>query len=211
MSRQIARALLRLHQNEHQPEQQQHLSLGDHYRVTQQRHYEAPKSSLDTGWLESPWGTNHPRDVTEKGPVDFQKCTTALETSEAYMWLLANLTSQLSLTRTGCAHRDRVRQSITQSIPSQQIRRFHPPDDCHITIVLEADILEFLKKNYEGPPHKTIGQVIVLIGSETNAQATTCEQYMVQTWPWTGRKVMECLSECLRCEASITTCGSQHP
>lgn len=43
---------------------------------------------------------------------------------------------------------------------------------------------------------QSLGQVIVLCGSEINAQSLSCAEYMHQVWPKTGLELLRALEDC---------------
>lgn len=147
-----------------------------------------------------------------QGLFSFEKYVKTLAGSEAYAWLLANIRWETLMQRTVPDYRAEVRQQIIKSLPQQEISRRNQPQAHDIRIEFQWDAHAFFKRQkYELSDHEVARHVIVLVGSETNAQATTCVEYLVQTWPSTGEKVMGCLVNCLREGTSFANCKSQDP
>lgn len=60
------------------------------------------------------------------------------------------------------------------------------------------DPVAFLREqNREDGPYEDLGKVIVIVGTVTDAQATTCREYMRQTWPLTGLELLNLLQDLL--------------
>ncbi|KAK2735200.1 hypothetical protein FQN57_001340 [Myotisia sp. PD_48] len=58
-------------------------------------------------------------------------------------------------------------------------------------------IAEFMSSQY-GDDFLPVSSVVVITGSALYAQATTCGEYVLQTWPWTGLFFLEVLDNILR-------------
>ena len=61
------------------------------------------------------------------------------------------------------------------------------------------DPVAFLREQNrrEDGPYEDLGKVIVIVGTATDAQATTCREYMRQTWPLTGLELLNVLQDLL--------------
>lgn len=130
-----------------------------------------------------------------------------LNSSEAYKWLLANLRRDISLRQTEPDHQGQIRKQIIGALPRQRVSRRHSPPEYDVCVELAWDALGFFERQqYKESPHQVASQVIVLIGLAQDAQATTCEKYMMQTWPSTGKYTMQCFVECLRSKVSRVAC-----
>jgi hypothetical protein len=68
-----------------------------------------------------------------------------------------------------------------------------------VTFKIEWDILDFMRSQYgELVP---IATVVVLTGSSTNAQATTCGEYVRKNWPLVGLDVLKIIDKSLTSES----------
>ena len=71
---------------------------------------------------------------------------------------------------------------------------YHDPDwnegSCCGSLVVHWSPFEFMREQY-GTRSVTLGQVLTISGSQLQAQATTCEDYMRCTWPSSGLRNLE--------------------
>lgn len=68
-----------------------------------------------------------------------------------------------------------------------------------VTFDLAWDPTSFLKEQQieDEPTYDDLGKVLVIIGSNIDAQATSCAHYMDQTWPLTGSALLDILQRSL--------------
>ena len=108
--------------------------------------------------------------------------------TEAYEWLRTRLQRELRLVPAEPDILGRVRHNILSALPPvHRISTKISSQSCGARFELEWDILEFFKRQkYLPKPYEAFDGVITLTGSYRDAQATTCAQYIDQTWPSTG-------------------------
>lgn len=89
---------------------------------------------------------------------------------------------------------------IIRRLPQiQGIDRQHPPKPFRVTFEVECNLLGFIKdQEYDEAAAEVIPRVITLTGSFGDAQATTCEQYLLQTWPTVGCNLLLAIQGALR-------------
>lgn len=86
-----------------------------------------------------------------------------------------------------------VRKRISERIPACKISRHCQSQPYEIVIKTSWNPWSFFERQkYSARPEDAAANVVVVIGSETNAQATTCLEYMTQKWPMTGQHTMTC-------------------
>jgi hypothetical protein len=108
---------------------------------------------------------------------------------EAYQWLLGKIRAQLVLNETGTVM-ETIRTKILQALSSHK-----EGGACRQTIY-KANFevawcpATFIQDQFPEEPDIRLGAVLVLTGSGVDAQATTCAQYMHQTWPTTGAELL---------------------
>ena len=60
------------------------------------------------------------------------------------------------------------------------------------------DPVAFLvEQDYDQPSDSEIGQAVTITGSRSDAQALSCREYMKQTWPRTGDRILRLLQSLL--------------
>lgn len=112
--------------------------------------------------------------------------------SEAYQWLLARLQSELILTNRKGTTIDMIRTEVHGSLKDQiKTRDRYNRSVFNIVFELEWNPQEFLREQFSN--FTALGEVIVISGSETNAQALSCSEYLRQVWPKTGLEVLKTL------------------
>ena len=130
-------------------------------------------------------------DLLEELPDDSESTISYAEALEFLVssgpWkrLLAVITTSLILT----SREGTCISGISKRVLLELSRLSRKPDssDCHnAKFQLEWDPVKFLSQCYPGNPNQDLAGVIVIVGDEVDAQATSCENYMCQTWPITG-------------------------
>jgi hypothetical protein len=104
--------------------------------------------------------------------------------SPAYEWLLESLQRECLLVPTEPDALKKIRQTLMECFPiAHRVSQRHAAETYTVTFTIEWDPHAFfVQQNYERKAEEILGRVITLTGSETDAQAVTCEQYFQQTW-----------------------------
>ena len=78
-------------------------------------------------------------------------------------------------------------EDLMQSIRSRvlKIRQTRQPPKMEISLAVPCNVRGFMEKQFQGS-NKSLGQVIVLSGTATYGQATTCSDYIHSNWPLRG-------------------------
>ena len=123
-----------------------------------------------------------------------------ISNTDAYKWLLSRLRNELDLISTEPNTIQAIGDKIMSSLPStRKISRKLSPPSCSARFELEWEILDFFAaQKYENRPDEILDRVVTLTGSCLDAQAGTCAQYMSQTWPSSGRIILELIQRVLR-------------
>ncbi|KAL6825941.1 hypothetical protein J3E69DRAFT_279665 [Trichoderma sp. SZMC 28015] len=111
-----------------------------------------------------------------------------------YKWLLGNIRRVLYMEVPGNVQ-IRIRNSILKHLPeARRVSRRAMPERCNFTFTVDWDPCLFLRQQkYLERPEVAIGRAITITGSETDAQATTVMQYLLQTWPSSGIHLLDLL------------------
>lgn len=145
---------------------------------------------------------------TNPSDHDFSTLSNVLDNTRAYHWLLAMVRCEMTLAPTEPDRQSLIRKKISEKIPSGKISRHRQSQIYEITIETDWNPWEFFERQqYSSRPEDTAENVIVIVGSETNAQATTCLGYMIQKWPMTGRHTMDCFLGLIKDGSSFSQCG----
>jgi hypothetical protein len=123
-----------------------------------------------------------------------------LFTTPAYEWLLSSLRRELFLAPAEPTFLQTIEQKILSSIPaSNKVSKKRSADSYVIYFKIEWDPLAFIKEQgYTEEPHEAIEIAITLTGCSKDAQALTCGQYMCQTWPSTGPRLLRLIKDLVR-------------
>jgi hypothetical protein len=129
----------------------------------------------------------------------------------AYKWLLANLRRELLLVPTEPNIMESIRRKLTKYLSSSpKISRSTSIPTSRATFEVNWDPVAFVREQgYKEKTHEVIGMAITLTGSAKDAQALNCTQYMCQTWPSTGRHIIQLVRDLIRDRsANGCTCKS---
>ncbi|KAH8172227.1 Pfs domain protein [Sarocladium implicatum] len=121
-----------------------------------------------------------------------------LET-DAFKWLLARLRSEMRLVSTEPKAMEAIRSKIFSSLrPPGRFSRKALPQDLKATFELDWDVRDFFEQQqYEDKASEALPKVITLTGSDKDAQALTCAEYLSQTWPLTGSNMLKLVQNVL--------------
>ena len=108
-----------------------------------------------------------------------------LETSQEYQWLLAKIRADaMSINQDVgvlSAVRSRLREVLDQPWKNQNNSR-GSKQSLQVVFTLHVRIRDFFDYYYRDLDSSDLCSVVALTGSVTNAQATTCDQYLKQMW-----------------------------
>lgn len=122
-----------------------------------------------------------------------------IENSEAYHWLMSQFRCDILLSQQPLGNQCRVRDQVLNSFPiSRRISREDRSEKVQATFVLDWDPLEFLQTQYSEPPFSMFEAAITLTGSAEEAQATTCREYVEQTWPYMAETLLRLVGGAIR-------------
>lgn len=149
-------------------------------------------------------------DIREADGSELRAYQDFILNSQAYQWLLENISRQFLLAPAETDIMGIIRRNILHILPSsQKVSRNSAAQAYKMTFEIDWDLPAFFKEQeYIEEAHDVIERVIVLTGSEKDAQALTCAQYLLQTWPSTGEQIMWLLKGVLRNERQ-NTCKSE--
>lgn len=122
-----------------------------------------------------------------------------IKNSEAYHWLISQLKCNIILSRQHPESQSRIRDHILNSFPGPlKISRKDLPEKFQAKFMLNWDPLKFLLEQYSEAPFSVFETAIALTGSFEEAQATTCRQYLEQTWPHMATTILRLIGGALK-------------
>lgn len=118
----------------------------------------------------------------------------------AYSWLVASLQRETTLTRAIPDLMEDIRGEVLGALPSSyKVSRKGPSQEYKATFELAWDPLSFVKEQqYTESPEEALERAITLTGTANDAQAMTTREYLCQTWPVTGRHIMQLVADVVR-------------
>lgn len=167
-----------------------------------ENHSSVPKEDLFEG-VEDDEGEN-------VGHIDLSAYSKVVLKSTAYEWLIFNLRKESSLRWSSHSEMrdstaiDIIRRKILEKLPSGKISKARPPRTHNVAFRLQW--CPPYKRLYNGRAKrettngKAILESIAVTCCSNEAQATSVQQYMSQTWPSNWKKFLELL----RCVADST-------
>lgn len=117
----------------------------------------------------------------------------ALQNSEAFRWLQAQLESRIALSTPFPSDiRQKVRSKIMNALPNRVIiSKMDLSEVVKATYEVQIDLIGFMTiQKYGGDLRDALGKIITITGSEKMAQAETCGNYLAQVWPSTGKSLL---------------------
>ncbi|CAH0047215.1 unnamed protein product [Clonostachys solani] len=144
--------------------------------------------------------TDTSQDVTE-GDNDawLRSYREFIRNSEVFQWLLGRLYVESSLVAAEPRAMEAIRAKIISSLrPSQRISRNASSERFNASFCVGWDPSGFLQSQEYGlNAAQVTSRIITLTGSENDAQALTCSQYLSQTWPTTGSLTLKVIKAVL--------------
>ncbi|KAK6526081.1 hypothetical protein TWF281_011119 [Arthrobotrys megalospora] len=125
----------------------------------------------------------------------------------AFEWLVGSLRRDVLLTPMEPNSMETIRNDIIGSLPSsRKVSKTKSAEAFRVIFTTNWKPLEFISdQGYKDEPGEAIESAITLTGTLMDAQALTCTQYLSQTWPQTGKHIVQLLKDVLREEP-----GSRH-
>ncbi|KAF4951596.1 hypothetical protein FGADI_7371 [Fusarium gaditjirri] len=126
--------------------------------------------------------------------------------TEAYSWLLTQLQRDIYTDPEDPTAIQNIRNRILSSLPSpDKVSRSISSESCSVLFEVEWDILDFFdSQGYSKPPDQTLSGVVTLTGSSSDAQASSCAQFLEHTWPVTGELMLQLLLDLLKLDPGCT-------
>lgn len=117
----------------------------------------------------------------------------------AFEWLVGKLSAQLHSTWVDSSAMKLISSYIHHRLqPIRNIGRQYPSRPYKVTFYVKCDIPGFIQEQaYEGSAAEVLSKMITLTGSVQDVQATTCEQYLLQTWPEMGCNLLRAIQGAL--------------
>ncbi|PVH82276.1 hypothetical protein DL98DRAFT_415128 [Cadophora sp. DSE1049] len=153
------------------------------------------------------WQNNENKEPIMMDPEAESKYRRVLTESAAFAWLSMRLKVNTSCeTPGGHSQNNKIRARILESLgrPNKISRKDHGPVHT-VTFELNWDPVSFFHhQQYSMDLSDVLANAVVLTGSEdNNVQASTCIQYLSQTWPDTGVHILQLLQRTFGSEEGI--------
>ncbi|KAL7948488.1 hypothetical protein V8C42DRAFT_314623 [Trichoderma barbatum] len=146
-------------------------------------------------------GTEEDLDDDGEYPLeDFTPYRKAVTKDPAFNCIIERLGSELDLpTIDSPAIKGISRRILEKILPLQSKSRGHTSRNFKATFSVEWDIFAFVQEQeYCEHAADVIPKVITLTGTFNEVQATTCEEYLCQTWPTMGCHLLHTIQSALR-------------
>jgi hypothetical protein len=120
--------------------------------------------------------------------------------SPAYSWLVASVQREAAITRAAPDMMEEIRKTVLCSLPPfHKVTRKASPQEYKATFEINWDPLSFVKEQqFSESTCEALERAITLTGSVNNAQAVTTGEYLSQTWPATGKHIMQLVTDVVR-------------
>ena len=136
-------------------------------------------------------------DESEQGLPDPNAYQDLVSPSAAFRWLLATMRREVELDFSVSSSLSNIKTDIVSLLPMQgKMSRKKQLEPCRITFLIEWDPFDFFRQQaYRESPAEALNAAITITGTLHDAEALTCSQYLLRTWPTTGQCVLSVLSE----------------
>ncbi len=183
------------------------LSLNDKMRIW---HSKEGENSHDIGDIELLHDTTEPHleAIEDSGRPDLTLYREVLSQAAAYKWLRSSIYVSSALEIPG-PKTNRIRDQIINAVGSPAIfSRRHCPD-IQVTFAVDWDPSRFYKEQgYTNSISDALAHAITITGTGNNVQAATCTSYMHQTWPETGKQLLDFIRNSLDDSVNSTYRGN---
>ncbi|RBR07986.1 hypothetical protein FVER53590_28855 [Fusarium verticillioides] len=128
--------------------------------------------------------------------------------SEAYQWLLTNISQQSRLSCEVPSLMNKIgatiRSILKEHIPQHKMSRKQACIDFEMTYSLTLDIIGMMKRSgISSSFGKALTNILCLTGKCDEAQATSVAEYMAQTWPQSGGAIISLMQALLSDQESF--------
>jgi hypothetical protein len=123
-----------------------------------------------------------------------------IQSAPSYAKLLVDLRREMTIQPSNPDVMAAMRNRVIAMLPqSRRISRRGPPETFCMTFNVDWDPLAFVRQQeYEQAAETAIRDAIVVTGGIVTAQATTCVEYLQQTWPSIGEQILDLIGKALR-------------
>lgn len=130
-------------------------------------------------------------DEPDPNPFDIDAYKDMLKSSASYTKLLSDVQRECTLVPTYPDTLDRIAQELHAMLPiSSRVSRSRAPERFSMVFNVDWNPFQTLSELKSERFKVSIGSLIVLTGSTGMAQALTCAEYLLQTWPISGPPIL---------------------
>jgi hypothetical protein len=133
-------------------------------------------------------------DYEEYVISNFPEAWKFLTESHAYKWMIGKLKCCILLTEFDGTIMEHIGNEIVQGLTSANRGRGYHTRTCKAFFEISCDLPAFIKDEFPNETGLQLGSIITITGSNVDAQALTCAEYMRQVWP-TGYEILNALQE----------------
>ncbi|ORY17840.1 hypothetical protein BCR34DRAFT_474254 [Clohesyomyces aquaticus] len=135
---------------------------------------------------------------TDPSPGDVGQYREIVIRHPAFKWLVGALKNVSQLVHSEPDSMREIREQILNALPESYPLTQDGAQVYGFQFAAEWDIKSFLiEQEYTEAPGLATRKAITLTGSDMDAQAATCAEYMSQTWPMSGRLILNLLSSAI--------------
>jgi len=131
-----------------------------------------------------------------------EEYSSLISSDSGYEWLVSCLRRETIIQRPALDRMEVIRDTILQAIPQSRYisRKSRNPKGCTVAYEVDWDPFAFLAgQEYDDTDHDNIiATAITLTGTEQDAQAATCQEYLAQIWPSSGLLLLQLLQRLVR-------------
>lgn len=128
-------------------------------------------------------GLRDDEDDQELSIPDFDRAKAFLSEGIEFSWLTTRIKTAGSMAISGRDAFNRVRADLARASLGRE----------SLMLEVDWDPVVFLEEQYEALNLPSFSEVVCIVGSGANTEATTCLEYVTRVWPTSGAKVLRML------------------
>lgn len=147
--------------------------------------------------MDKPGDRQTDREESNNTPEDpSEKYFHIVSNSTALADLIRAIKRESLLSRDDCTASQAIRKGILEALPNIKLSSKRAPPNVEAEILVDWDLDNFREiENFEEDTVEMLERCLALTGTVTHAQATTCLDYVRQTWLHNGETIVNLLQE----------------
>lgn len=132
----------------------------------------------------------------DESHIELQKYQELLKGSSSVSWVCLCIGNSLRSTVHGRRSTEVINDLLLRNLPKKVLSRTRRPCLHLVVVMIDWNPLQYLKQQgYVGSPRDDLKSTLTVTGDASNAQITTCERYIEQTWQQSEVEIFSALQK----------------